>query len=98
MAADLRLLSEVAGRLARHLEDGLADLGAGEPHAGVSQPSMASHGALLDAEQMAELLRIDVRTLRRWRHEGKAPRPLKGKGPLRWRRADVERWLAERAS
>jgi predicted DNA-binding transcriptional regulator AlpA len=98
LAADLRLLSEVAGRLAQHLEDGLADLSGGEPHASVPTPSTAGPEALLNAREVAAVFGIGVRTLRRWRHEGRAPRPLKGDGPLRWRRAEVDRWLKERAS
>jgi predicted DNA-binding transcriptional regulator AlpA len=95
LAVDLRLLSEVAGRLARHLEDGLADLSGGEPHATVPTQPPARPDVLLSARDVAEVFGIGIRTLRRWRHEGRAPRPLKGKGPLRWRRADIDRWLEE---
>jgi hypothetical protein len=34
-------------------------------------------------------------TLRRWRMEGRGPRWLKVGGRIRYRWADVERWLAE---
>jgi predicted DNA-binding transcriptional regulator AlpA len=96
LAGDLRLLADIAVRLARHLEDGLAYLGGAEPHATVSPPSTASD--LLEADELAALLKIDIRTLRRWRREDKVPKPLRGKGPLRWSRTAVETWLRERAS
>ena len=95
LAADLRLLSEVVGRLARHLEDGLADLGGSAPHATVPTQPVAGPDALMDAKQVAALFGVGVRTLRRWRHEKRIPAPLKLKGPLRWRRSDVERWLED---
>jgi len=94
----LDALAQAVQRVAEDLRSGLANLGAGEPHSGVSQPSMASHGPLLDAQGLAALLGINTRTLRRWRHEGRVPRPLRGKGPLRWSRVAVEGWLEERAS
>jgi predicted DNA-binding transcriptional regulator AlpA len=91
-------LAQAAARVAEDLRSGLADPSGGEPDANVPTQPTAVPEALLDAKQVARLFGIGVRTLRRWRHEGRAPRPLKGDGPLRWRRADVDRWLKERAS
>ena len=95
LASDLRLLSEVAGRLARHLENGVADL------ANVSPARTVTNGSdddkLIGASGLAELLCVDVRTLRRMRHENRAPKPLT-RDPLRWRRSDVDRWIEERAA
>ncbi len=107
VAADLRLLAEVAARLAGNLESGLALLGG--PEAPVEQDGSPRPGgepkvnhdpdSLLDAEALASLLGVDQRTLRRWRAEGHCPAPLKrvGKGRPRWTRAAVTRWLARRA-
>lgn len=54
--------------------------------------------ALMTAAEVADALRLDVRTLRRKRHDGTAPKPLRGKGPLRWSRSTVQSWIAEHGS
>lgn len=51
---------------------------------------------LLDANDLAKILGADVRTVRRWVREGEAPPPIRIGGTLRWRKADVERWLEEK--
>jgi predicted DNA-binding transcriptional regulator AlpA len=95
LATDLQVLGEVALRIAANLRGGLADLSVSGPHATVKSPPTASD--LLEADELAALLKIDIRTLRRWRREDKVPKPLRGKGPLRWSRTAVEQWLQERA-
>jgi excisionase family DNA binding protein len=48
---------------------------------------------LLTEADLAKLLKVTVRTVRRWRAEGSGPRALKiGRG-VRYRRADVDAWL-----
>ena len=54
---------------------------------------MVTYG--LRAREVAALFGVGVRTLRRWRHEKRIPAPLKLKGPLRWRRTEVEAWLED---
>lgn len=49
--------------------------------------------SLLTAADVAALLQIDVRTLRRMRHERSFPRPTRVGRSLRWKRSLVERWL-----
>jgi excisionase family DNA binding protein len=55
-------------------------------------------GVLLTLDDMAALLRVSTRTLRSWRHEGELPQALEIHGALRWRRADVDAWLAKRGA
>ena len=82
LVADLRLLAEVAARLAGNLESGLAYLGRGEAGCGqdgtpetVGEPKVNRRDpdSLLDAEELASLLGVDSRTLRRWRAAGSCP-------------------------
>ena len=49
--------------------------------------------ALLTAAEVAALLQVNVRTLRRMRHERTFPRPTRMGRSLRWKRSLVERWL-----
>lgn len=51
---------------------------------------------LATAKEVAAFVRLTVRTLRRLVLAGKFPRPIRvGKRAIRWRAADVERWLDE---
>ena len=103
LVGHLAELAQAAARVAEDLRSGLAISGDAEACSGggtSGERSVIPHGdsALVDSKQLAEILGVGVRTLRRWRHEGRAPRPLKGDGPLRWRRTDVDRWLQGRTS
>ena len=51
---------------------------------------------LLTVADIADLLRVSTRTIHRYRSEGRLCEPLLlgGRTP-RWRRADIQRWLAE---
>ena len=49
---------------------------------------------LLTAAELCSLLKLDARTLRVLRHEGRVPEPIKLGRSLRWRRAEVEAWIA----
>lgn len=51
---------------------------------------------LLTGAEVAALLQIDERTLRELRHSGEVPGPLSVGKRLRWRRRDVEAWMAKR--
>jgi len=54
---------------------------------------------LLQAGELAQLLGISLRQLRRLRARRELPAPLVlGDRTLRWRLTDVERWLAQRAT
>jgi excisionase family DNA binding protein len=55
-------------------------------------------GELLMTEaEVAEYLRVTVRTLATWRAEGRGPRPLRVGRGIRYRRSDVDAWLERQA-
>ncbi|MCY3002512.1 MAG: helix-turn-helix domain-containing protein [Planctomycetota bacterium] len=63
--------------------------------AGGSTPAQrAATCELLTAADLCSLLKLDARTLRVLRHEGRVPEPIKLGRSLRWRRAEVEAWIA----
>jgi excisionase family DNA binding protein len=49
-----------------------------------------------DTGQLAEYLNVPVRTVRVWRYQGTGPPGIKVGRHVRYRVADVERWLAQR--
>lgn len=49
---------------------------------------------LMTCEQMAGLLQVTTRTLRRMELMGEIPRCIHVGGLKRWRRGEVEKWLA----
>lgn len=55
-----------------------------------------THMLLLDAEQVAAVLGIDRATVFRMRSARELPEPLKLGRLTKWRRADIEAWVAER--
>lgn len=52
---------------------------------------------LMSVEELAAFLAVPVKTVYKWRAEGSGPRAHKVGRHLRFRRADVERWLDQRA-
>jgi len=50
---------------------------------------------LLTADEVAQLLGVSTRTLWRLCSAGRCPPPLRIGGNTRWRRAEVEHWVAE---
>lgn len=50
----------------------------------------------MTADELALELRVDIRTLRRWRRDGMVPKPIRFGRSIRWRRADVGDWLEKR--
>jgi len=61
---------------------------------GSTAASNAPTCELLTAADLCSLLKLDARTLRVLRHEGRVPEPIKLGRSLRWRRAEVEAWIA----
>lgn len=59
---------------------------------------MADSRALADVEQLAAYLGVPVQTLYAWRAKGKGPRGSKVGRHVRYRWADVEKWLDQQAS
>ncbi|NQV29236.1 MAG: helix-turn-helix domain-containing protein [Rhodopirellula sp.] len=55
----------------------------------------SSSPELLDVEAVAKLLSCSTRTVRRMADSGQMPRPLKVASLVRWRRSDIEQWLAD---
>jgi hypothetical protein len=96
LAAHLDDLARIAQIVAEDLRNSLAYLREAGP-AGSGGEAAVNHD-LMTAEELAGALRIDIRTLRRRRHQGRIPKPLRGKGPLRWSRAAVARWMQEAQS
>ena len=54
--------------------------------------------ALLTPEEIAELLKISVQLLYRWRYERKGPPSFRIGRYVRYRRVDVERWIDRQAA
>jgi len=50
--------------------------------------------ALLGVKAVAELLDCSVRHVHRLRDGGKMPRPVRLGGLVKWRRAEIEQWVA----
>lgn len=48
---------------------------------------------LLTAAEVAERLRITVKTLYNWRSDGKAPKAVKINGALRWKESTVDKYI-----
>ena len=55
---------------------------------------MPENDETLTAAQLSREKQIPEKTLAQWRYLGKGPRYLKLVGHVRYRRSDVEEWLA----
>jgi excisionase family DNA binding protein len=92
-----RFLEETAARVR---EKGLEVLGDRLAHV-ARQPNpltpmiTTNVAALMTQQDLAAYLGCNVRTLRRWGHEGRIPHPISIGRVQRWRRADVDRWLED---
>ena len=54
---------------------------------------------LLTAQQVAELLNVKYQTLAYWRSSGRHDLPfVKVGASIRYRKADIEKWLADRTA
>ncbi len=80
------LLDQASRELRAYSQSSLASLAKPEPLHGV---------AMLTPNELAKLIQVHTRTLRRMRHEGKIPEPVYLNSRPRWRRADIDRWLEE---
>lgn len=52
----------------------------------------------LTTEQVSEYLTVPVGTLYQWRSRGHGPRAAKVGRHLRWKQADVDRWVDDQAT
>ena len=67
-----------------------------EAPAAARSTSPAVLGRLLSVEDVALLLSVKTRTVRRWRAEGKLPAAIAISGIVRWRAEVIEAWIADR--
>jgi predicted DNA-binding transcriptional regulator AlpA len=65
------------------------------PHREIREDMIMSVDRLLTMEELAELLRRPVATIRYWRYLGTGPRGANVAGRVMYRESDVERWIAE---
>jgi len=61
---------------------------------GIDAPTIRNADRLLTVREVADWLAINENTLHHWRHSHRGPRSLTVGGRIRYRRADVEEWLA----
>ena len=59
----------------------------------MTNPTTAPAGEFLTTEQLAELLQVPAQTVRAWRHYGTGPKGVRLGRHVRYRRADVDRWV-----
>lgn len=52
---------------------------------------------LLNPTALADYLQVPVATIYQWRHKGYGPRGVRVGRHVRFRRADVDRWLEDQA-
>jgi excisionase family DNA binding protein len=56
------------------------------------------HERLITGRELADYLQVSPRTVERWRYEGGGPQFVKAGRHCRYRIADVEEWLTQRAA
>ena len=61
----------------------------------MSKQYLGASRVLIDVRQVAEMIGCSTRTVYRFSDAGKMPRPLKLGGAVRWRRSDIEQWIAD---
>lgn len=57
-------------------------------------PRRVPNGLLLDAQELADELRLSLRHVRRLDDTGKLPRAIRLGKSVRWSRAEIEQWIA----
>lgn len=62
--------------------------------AGAPESDRATASLLLNVEEVARLLKISSRSVNRLRSAGHLPEPVELLGSIRWRRSDIEAWVA----
>jgi len=60
-----------------------------------SRETSRTMNELFTIEDVARLVKVAARTLRRWDSAGRMPEPIrKGQRCVRWRSEDISRWIA----
>ena len=91
MSADrLEAVADRLESLAEDLRSQLDDLRLSSLHGPVDQRE------LLAIPDVAKMLGMGERSLRRLRKRRGFPKPVKGPGRLRWRRSEVTAWMEDR--
>ena len=62
--------------------------------AGLEEFDESETPLLITASKLAALLEISTRTLWRLRSAGRLPEPVRLGGAVRWRREDIQEWIA----
>ena len=97
----LAQMGEACGRLAEILENRVASAAESSD---IGSVDMCGHqGAVADIEperllaarDVASLLQVNARTVRRWRSEGKLPPAIEISGVIRWHPGVIRDWLAD---
>lgn len=57
--------------------------------------SSSYESRLLDTKQVAEMLRVSIKTVRRKIDSGELPKPRRMGRLLRWRLCDIERYISK---
>jgi len=52
---------------------------------------------LITIEELSKILKVSTRTISRLKSEGRLPQPITIGRLVRWRRSDIETWLADRS-
>lgn len=59
---------------------------------------MGEFPAIGSNADLADYVKVPVKTIEKWRHEGTGPKGFRVGRHVRYRREDVEKWLADRAA
>jgi len=89
-------MTTIADTLDAHaleLERIAADMRARARELRETKPARVDARRLLRVRDLAELLQVDERTIRRWRDEHRLPEPVVIAGVTRWRAEDVDAWV-----
>lgn len=100
--AALERIADAAEKLALECREAVRSsrtrLADSRDHEQVSPVMAPEPSRFLTQKALAALLDCDVRTLRRWAHEGLVPPPiLIGHGAPRWERHVIDAWLEAKA-
>jgi excisionase family DNA binding protein len=83
----------IGSRRDTHSEDELNMTSSVSPRADQGRSTL-SGAALLTVDDVAALLNVSTRTVRRMADSGAMPRPVKLASLIRWRRDDIDAWVA----
>lgn len=62
------------------------------------RPSESSPQQMIDVREVATILNVSTRTVRRLASNGTLPQPIRFGRNVRWRLADIDMWIANRGA